>query len=217
MFGSVEVVDGSTVDGNSAFGNGFRSGDLGGGGIVQIDGNVVVASSTVNNNHTLGMYSGGIVLLIGGVTVTDGSQVDGNSNNGPGGGIAANFGGPVIIEHGSQVDGNTAAGIGGGIVNFSENFATEILDDSEVSNNMLTNVQDTSAASGLAQLGENPVLGKVFVATGRDDPTLQTAFRLFVNACAQRAALINTAVAALPAGGACQIARGSPARSTAPS
>ncbi len=207
VFGSVEVVNGSTVNNNSPTGNGLPFGDLGGGGIGQTDGNVVIADSQVSNNRSNGMYSGGIGILIGGITVTDGSQIDGDSNNGPGGGIAANFGGAVVINDGSQVDGNTAAGIGGGIVNFSENFGIDI-DDSQVANNTVTNVQDTSAAAGLATLGENPVIAKIFVGIGRGDPSLKQALQLFVNTCAQRVGLINTAVSAFPSGGQIQIGAG---------
>ena len=207
VFGSVEVVSGSTVNNNSPTGNGLPAGDLGGGGIGQTDGNVVIADSQVDNNRSNGMYSGGIGILLGGITVTDGSQIDGNSNNGPGGGIAANFGGAVVITDGSQVDGNTAAGIGGGIVNFSENFGIDV-DDSAVANNTVTNVQDTSAAAGLATLGENPVIAKVFVGIGRGDSSLKQALQLFVNACAQRVTLINAAVSAFPSGGQIQIGAG---------
>ncbi len=207
VFGSVEVVSGSTVSNNSPTGNGLPFGDLGGGGIGQTDGNVVIADSQVDNNRSNGMYSGGIGILLGGITVTVGSQIDGNSNNGPGGGIAANFGGAVVITDGSQVDGNTAAGIGGGIVNFSENFGIDV-DDSEVSNNTVTNVQDTSAAAGLATLGENPVIAKVFVGIGRGDPSLKQALQLFVSACAQRVGLINAGVRAFPSGGEIQIGAG---------
>ena len=118
--GPVQVLDGSTVTGNSSSGNSLPTGNLGG-GIAEMDGNVTISDSDsqVSNNKTPGMYCGGIVSLLGSATVTDGSQVDGNTNNGPGGGIAANFGGPVTISNGSQVDGNTGAGLGGGIVNFA--------------------------------------------------------------------------------------------------
>jgi fibronectin-binding autotransporter adhesin len=207
VFGSVEVVNGSTVNNNAPTGNGLLFGDLGGGGIGQTDGNVVIADSQVDNNRSNGMYSGGIGILLGGITVTDGSQIDGDSNNGPGGGIAANFGGAVVITGGSQVDGNTAAGIGGGIVNFSENFGIDV-DDSEVANNAVTNTQDTSAAAGLARLGENPLIAKLFVGIGRGDPSLKDALQLFVNACAQRVDLINAAVDAFPSGGQIQIGAG---------
>ena len=135
--GSVEVLDGSTVNNNTSTGNQFPKGDLGGGGIGQMNGNVLISGSQVNNNQTVGMYSGGIVLLIGGVTVTNGSQVNGNTNNGPGGGIAANFGGEVVVSHGSQVNGNTGAAVGGGIVNWSESFGISVSDHSQVSGNIL--------------------------------------------------------------------------------
>jgi fibronectin-binding autotransporter adhesin len=207
VYGSVEIVNGSTVNNNSPTANGLPFGDLGGGGIGQTDGNVVIADSQVDNNRSNGMYSGGIGILLGGITVTGGSQIDGNSNNGPGGGIAANFGGAVVITDGSQVDGNTAAGIGGGIVNFSENFGIDV-DNSEVANNTVTNVQDTSAAAGLARLGENPLIAKVFVGIGRGDPSLKQALQLFANACAQRIGLINTAVNAFPSHGQIQIGAG---------
>ncbi len=207
VFGSVEIVDGSTVNNNSPTGNGLPFGDLGGGGIGQTDGNVAIVDSQVDNNRSNGMYSGGIGILLGGITVTDGSQIDGNSNNGPGGGIAANFGGAVVIADSSQVDGNTSAGIGGGIVNFSENFGIDV-DNSEVANNTVTNVQDTSAAAGLATLGENPLIAKVFVGIGRGDPSLKQALQLFVNACAQRVNLINAAVNAFPSNGQIQIGAG---------
>jgi hypothetical protein len=207
VYGSVEVVSGSTVNNNSPTGSGLPFGDLGGGGIGQTDGNVVIADSQVSNNRSNGMYSGGIGILLGGITVTDGSQIDGNSNNGPGGGIAANFGGAVVIEQGSQVDGNTSAGIGGGIVNFSENFGTSVT-DSEVANNTVTNVQDTSAAAGLATLGSNPVIARIFVGIGRGDPSLKQALQLFANACTQRVSLINSAVKAFPSDGQIQIGAG---------
>ncbi len=41
VFGSVEVLDGSTVNNNSSYGNSFNTGDLGGGGIGEMAGNVI--------------------------------------------------------------------------------------------------------------------------------------------------------------------------------
>jgi hypothetical protein len=208
VFGSVEVVNKSTVNNNRSFGQDLSQGQLGGGGISQMDGNVVVSDSQVNNNQTVGMYSGGIVILLGGVTVNDGSQIDGNFNNGPGGGIAANFGGPVVVSGGSQIDGNTAAGIGGGIVNFSTDFPIMITEGSEVSNNLVTNVEDGAATSGLAMIVTQQSIGKAFVAGGRGDPTLTAALRLFLSACNQRLGQINAGVNAMPFQGNVEIGGG---------
>ena len=156
VFGSVEVLDGSTVNNNSSYGSSFSTGDFGGGGIGEMAGNVIVSASQVNNNKAVGMYSAGIVILLGGVTVTDGSQIDGNSADGPGGGIAANFEGAVMISNGSQVDGNTGAGLGGGIVNFSETFGISVTGQSQVAHNTLTNDEDALATSGLISVGLDP-------------------------------------------------------------
>jgi hypothetical protein len=208
VFGSVEVLDGSTVNNNTSDGNSFKTGDFGGGGIGEMAGNVIVSGSQVSNNKTVGMYSGGIVLLLGGVTVTNGSQIDGNTNNGPGGGIAANFEGPVTISHGSQVDGNTGAGLGGGIVNFSETFGISVTDQSEVAGNTLTNAEDSAATGGLISVGLDPTVSRPFVSGGRGDAVLKAALQLFVNACAQRAALLGQAVAALPGKGSVEVGGG---------
>lgn len=207
-WGSVEVVDGSTVSHNVSTGNSFSSGSLGGGGIGQMNGNVLISNSQVNDNHTLGMYSGGIVLLIGGVVVTNGSQVNGNTNAGPGGGIAANFGGPVLISNGSQVNGNTGAGLGGGIVNFSETFPTIVTSNSEVSNNRLSNAEVASATGGLIQVFQSPPVRNAFLSGGRGDLALQAALQLFVNACGQRIGLLTKATQALPSNGQVQVGAG---------
>lgn len=206
--GSVEVTHGSTVNGNTSNGSEFSQGDLGGGGIGQMNGNVIISASQVNNNKTVGMYSGGIVLLIGGVTITDGSQVNGNTNNGPGGGIAANFGGPVIVAHGSQVNGNTGGGVGGGIVNWSTNFGIDIIDRSEVSNNVATNAEDAKSAAGLGLLFTDPSITNAFLSGGRGNAQLKSTLQLFVNACGQRLDQINRAIAALPSGGNVEIGGG---------
>lgn len=208
VFGTVEVTEGSTVNGNVSSGNALPNGDLGGGGISQMIGNVYVSESQVSNNKTIGMYSGGIVLLLGGVTVTNGSQVNGNTNVGPGGGIAANFGGAVVVSHFSQVNGNTDGGVGGGIVNWAENFGIEILDHSQVNNNISTNFQDSQSANGLGQLFLDHTITKAFVGGGIGDPQLKRALQLFVNACGQRLDVVNRAVAALPFGGNVEIGGG---------
>jgi hypothetical protein len=208
VFGSVEVLDGSSVNNNSSYGSSLKTGDLGGGAISEMTGNVIVSNSQVNGNATAGMYSGGIVILLGGVTVTDGSQVDGNSNNGPGGGIAANFQGAVTISGGSQVDGNTGAGLGGGIVNFSETFGINVIGQSEVAHNTLTDVENAAVTSGLIQVGLEPSLERVFVSGGRGDASLKAALQLFVNACAQRAPMIEQADNAFPAGGKVEVGGG---------
>jgi hypothetical protein len=198
VFGSVEVLDGSTVNNNKGTANSFKTGSLGGGGIGQMYGNVMVSDSQVNNNKTVGMYSGGIVLLIGGATVTNGSQVDGNTDGGPGGGIAANFGGAVVVSKGSQVDGNRGVGLGGGIVNFSETFGITVASDSEVANNMLGNAELSNVTAGLVDVGRQASIRGAFLSGGRGDAMLAAALRLFANACSQRVPLINAAVAALP-------------------
>ena len=208
VFGSVEVLDGSTVNNNSSYGNSINSGDLGGGGIGEMAGNVIVSNSQVSNNPTVGMYSGGIVILLGGVTVTDGSQIDGNSNNGPGGGIAANFEGAVTISDGSQVDGNTGAGLGGGIVNFSDTFGISVTGQSQVAHNTLTNDEDALATSGLISVGLDPTIERAFVSGGRGDGMLKAALQLFVNACAQRASLIEQADNAFPSSGTVEVGGG---------
>jgi hypothetical protein len=208
VFGSVEVTNQSTVDNNTSSGHALPMGDLGGGGISEMDGNVIIAGSQVNNNRTIGMYSGGIVLLLGGVTVTDLSQVDGNTNNGPGGGIAANFGGPVTVMNGSQVNGNTSGGVGGGIVNWSTNFGINIIDDSEVNNNLATNAEDAKSAAGLGLLFTDHSITNAFVSGGRGDAQLKQALQLFVNACGQRLDAINTSIAAFPSGGNVEIGAG---------
>jgi hypothetical protein len=200
VFGSVEVVDGSTVNNNSSYGSSFGTGDLGGGGIGEMAGNVIISASQVSNNTAVGMYSAGIVILLGGVTVTDGSQIDGNSANGPGGGIAANFEGAVVISQGSQVNNNTGAGLGGGIVNFSETFGITITGQSQVAHNTLTNDEDALATSGLISVGLVPVDELAFLSGGRGDAVLMAALQLFVNACAQRASMIAQADNAFPRG-----------------
>jgi hypothetical protein len=208
VFGSVEVTNQSTVDNNTSNGHALQKGELGGGGISEMDGNVIIAGSHVNNNRTIGMYSGGIVLLLGGVTVTDGSQVDGNSNNGPGGGIAANFGGPVTVVHGSRVDGNMSGGVGGGIVNWSTNFGINIIDDSEVNNNLTTNAEDAKSAAGLGLLFTDKSIMNAFVSGGRGNPQLKQALQLFVIACGQRLDAINTSIAMFPSDGKVEIGAG---------
>ena len=208
VFGSVEILDGSTVNDNSSYGNSISTGDLGGGGIGEMAGNVVVSDSQVSNNRTVGMYSGGIVVLLGGVTVTDGSQIDGNSNNGPGGGIAANFQGAVTISDGSQVDGNTGAGLGGGIVNFSATFGISVTGQSQVAHNTLTNDENALATSGLISVGLDPVIERAIVSGGRGDAVLKAALQLFVNACAQRASMIEQAVNAFPSCGTVEVGGG---------
>jgi hypothetical protein len=208
VFGSVEVLDGSKVNNNSSYGSSISSGDLGGGGIGEMAGNVIVSDSQVSNNTTVGMYSGGIVILLGGVTVTDGSQIDGNSNNGPGGGIAANFDGAVTISDGSQVDGNTGAGLGGGIVNFSDTFGISVTGESQVAHNTLTNDEDALATSGLISVGLDPTIERAFVSGGRGDGMLKAALQLFVNACAQRASLIEQAINAFPSSGTVEVGGG---------
>ncbi len=125
VFNSVEVLVGSTVNGNMSSGDSFQQGDFGGGGIAQINGDVVSVSQ-VNGNRTAGQYSGVIAHLVGGATVRNGSQVNGNSNNGPGGTIAADFGGRFVVTQGSQVNGNTGAGVGGGVVNWSDTFGVGV-------------------------------------------------------------------------------------------
>jgi hypothetical protein len=200
VFGSVEVLDGSTVNNNSSYGSSFMTGDLGGGGIGEMSGNVMISASQVNNNSALGMYSAGIVILLGGVTVTDGSQIDGNSANGPGGGIAANFEGAVVISQGSQVNDNTGAGLGGGIVNFSETFGVTITGQSQVAHNTLTNDEDALVTSGLISVGQVPATEREFLSGGRGDAVLTAALQLFVNACAQRAPMIVEADDAFASG-----------------
>ena len=195
VFGSVEVLGGSTVNNNSSYGSSSRTGDLGGGGIGEMAGNVIVSESQVNNNKTVGMFSGGIVILLGSVTVTDGSQVDGNTNMFAGGGIAANFEGSVTISHGSQVDGNTSAGLGGGIVNFSNTYGINIIGQSQVTDNTLTNGEDFPLLYGLVMVGQDPAFRGAFVSGGRGDAMLKASLQLFVNACAQRASMIQQAVA----------------------
>ena len=200
VFGSVEVLNGSTVNNNSSYGSSFNSGDLGGGGIGEMAGNVIISASQVSNNTAVGMYSAGIVILLGGVTVTDGSQIDGNSADGPGGGIAANFQGAVVISQGSQVDGNTGAGLGGGIVNFSETFGITVTGQSQVAHNNLTNDEDAMVTSGLIEVGLVPAVERAFISGGRGDDLLAAALQLFVNACAQRASVITQADNAFPNG-----------------
>ncbi|SIO30641.1 polymorphic outer membrane protein repeat-containing protein [Singulisphaera sp. GP187] len=195
--GAVNILNGSTVNGNSSTANNLNAGELGGGGIANMIGNVLVSESQVNNNKTVGMYSGGIVLLIGGAFITDGSQVNGNTNNGPGGGIAANYGGPVVVTKGSQVNGNTSAGVGGGIVNWSESYGVTISEGSQVNNNTATNVQNSSSTLGLVKVTQPPVY-KAFLSAGRGDPLLMTALKQFASANIQRTPAIYRAFNYLP-------------------
>ena len=150
------------------------------------------------------------------MTVTDGSQIDGNSNNGPGGGIAANFEGAVTISDGSQVDGNTGAGLGGGIVNFSETFGISVTGQSQVAHNTLTNDEDALVTSGLISVGLVPAVERAFVSGGRGDAMLKAALQLFVNACAQRAPMIEQAVNAFPSRVRSRSAAGSVRSSSGP-
>jgi hypothetical protein len=208
--GPVNVLNGSTVNGNSSSGQAFKDGELGGGGIGEESGNVFVSDSQVSNNRAVGMYSGGIVILVGSVTITNGSHVDGNSNNGPGGGIAANFGGAVVVSHGSTVNGNTGAGLGGGIVNFSESYGISITDGSQVDNNTVTNGEVAGSTKGLLLLGAG------FLSAGRGDATLMAALQQFVVVCVQRGGGILGAVAALPDGGNVQVGGGIASALTGP-
>jgi hypothetical protein len=219
VFGSVEVLAGSTVNDNSGTGDTLSTGNFGGGGISEMSGNVLVSNSQVNNNKTDGMFSGGIVILLGGVIVTDGSQVDGNTNNGPGGGIAANFEGAVTISHGSQVDGNTSGGIGNGIVNFSESFGIDIIDHSEVSGNTSTGVENSLVTDGLIMVSANPQIRRALISGGRGDAALADSLKLFLNACAQRTPQLQSALnvlETLPAQGNVQIGGGIAAPLTGP-
>ena len=188
VFGSVKVLNGSTVNNNSSYGNSVNTGDLGGGGIGEMAGNVIVSNSQVSDNKTIGMYSGGIVILLGGVTVTDGSQIDGNSNNGPGGGIAANFQGG---HHQRRQPGRRqhSAGLEGGIVNFSDTFGISVTGGSQVSHNTLTNDENALATSGLVSVGLQPATERAIVSGGRGDAMLKAVLELFVNACAEAGAI----------------------------
>jgi fibronectin-binding autotransporter adhesin len=207
--GPIQVLNGSTVNGNSSSGDAFAVGELGGGGIGQMAGNVFISDSQVSNNKAVGMYSGGIVILVGGVTVTNGSHVDGNSDDGPGGGIAANFGGPVVVSHGSTVNGNTCAGLGGGVVNFSETYGISVTDNSQVNNNTLTN-GEVAALNGLLEVGAG------FLTAGRGDPLLLSALQQFAAVIAQRAGAILGASAQLPSAGNTQVGGGIASALTGP-
>src|SRR5262249_5917396 len=200
--GPVEVLDGSTVNGNVSTGATFTAGELGGGGISQYAGNVLVSNSQVNINWAAGMDSAGIVILTGGLTITDHGHGDGNVNRGPGGGIAANFGGAVLVPHGSTVNGNQAAGLGGGIVNFAGEFGISITDGSQVNDNMLSSAEVGSATLGLTSLGRS------YLPAGRGDPLQLPALTQFGAVSNQRAEAIRTGVAAYPAGGTAQLGGG---------
>jgi len=208
VFNSVEVLDGSTVNGNTSTRDSFQQGDFGGGGIAQINGNVIISGSQVNGNRTAGQYSGGIVLLIGGVTIANGSQVNGNSNNGPGGGIAANFGGQVVVTGGSQVNGNTGAGVGGGVVNWSDTFGVGVYDRSEVSGNVLTDAEDSGIIHGLIDVASDPAHQRALLSGGRGDAALAEALRLFIANCRQRLDSLQVAADALPGGGSALVGAG---------
>jgi hypothetical protein len=141
---AVQVLAGSTVNGNSSTATlDARKGDFGGGGIAADGaGGVYVSDSQVSHNRTVGMYSGGIVVGVGDVTVTDGSQVDDNTNEGPGGGVAANFGGTVTVSGKSEVSRNVGSGLGGGVVNFSAfKGVVVVTGGSRVDGNVLTNAE----------------------------------------------------------------------------
>jgi hypothetical protein len=207
--GPIQVINGSTVNGNSSSGDAVQVGQLGGGGIGQMTGNVFISDSQVSNNKTVGMYSGGIVLLVGGVTITNGSHIDGNTNNGPGGGIAANFGGPVVVSHGSTINGNTSAGLGGGVVNFSETYGISVTDNSQVNNNTVTN-GEVAALNGLLEVGAG------FLTAGRGDPLLMSALQQFAAVIAQRAGALMSASAQLPASGNTQVGGGIASALTGP-
>lgn len=126
----------SSVSNNESY---ISGDDCGGGGIVITLGNVILQESKLSNNNTKGMYSGSLVSFIGNVTVLD-SIISGNVNRGPGGGIACNFNSTVTISN-SKIVKNSGSSLGGAIVNFSNTVGQIAINNSELSNNNITNYQ----------------------------------------------------------------------------
>src|SRR5262249_26844373 len=81
-------------------------------------------------------------------------------------------------------------------------YGVTVTDQSQVSNNTLTNALDGAVTRGLLEVGAG------FLASGRGDATLRATLRLFIAAIAQRAGAISQAAAQLPADGTAQIGGG---------
>lgn len=133
--GNVYLLN-SSINDNQSFNN--NTGSAGGGGITITKGTVTVSNSEISNNKTSGMFSGGIVSILGDVVVTN-SKIKGNSNHGPGGAIACNNGDIVISN--SRLQDNTGASLGGALVTFKLGGSINVLDNSHIANNTLTNSQ----------------------------------------------------------------------------
>ena len=126
----------SSVSGNKS----YIAGDAcGGGGIVITSGNVTLCESLLKANITKGMYSGSLVSILGNVAVID-SLICENVNRGPGGAIACNFDSMITVTR-SKLLKNTAASLGGAIVNFSGDLGQILINESEISENIVTNEQ----------------------------------------------------------------------------
>ena len=126
-------IERSTINGNKSFAL-----YPGGGGITITLGTVHISHSEICDNKTLGMYSGGLVSLVGDGAINN-SKIMRNVNNGPGGGLAFNIGTLSINE--SIISDNIGASLGGGIVNFFPSPGSITINNSEISNNILTNGQ----------------------------------------------------------------------------
>src|SRR5262249_27206587 len=87
-------------------------------------------------------------------------------------------------------------------------FGIAVIGQSEVAHNMLTNNEDAFVTSGLIIVGLDPSIERVFVSGGRGDASLKAALQLFVNACAQRAPMIEQADNSFPAGGKVEVGGG---------
>ena len=134
--GNVNILSNSSVSYNKSYAAGEATG---GGGIVITLGNVVVQDSEVSHNDTNGMFSGSIVSFVGNVSVLN-SEICYNTNRGPGGGIASNFNSTITVSD-SKINNNTGASLGGAIVNFSGPLGQIFINNSDISNNEITNYQ----------------------------------------------------------------------------
>ena len=120
------IVDGTTIDGNTANSAGAALDQQGGGGIFNQGGTLDIDNAFITGNTALDPDAGGTnddggggIFDNGGLVTIDNTTISGNMATdglGNGGGILT-FGGNVTID-GGTISGNTSARAGGGIENF---------------------------------------------------------------------------------------------------
>ena len=177
-FGNVELIGGTTVNGNSR-GGVFARGSAaltastvdGNAGRGIYSGNAVtVNGSTISNNRS--SHSGaGIAVYVGKYTATEGltitnSTISGNSAHGPsnvGGGIFVYYSVPIIpikISN-STIAYNSAQYKGGGI--YAKNCSGFTLQSSIIADNLVTTINEQSysdaAVSSCTVMGSNNLVG----------------------------------------------------------